>query len=129
MQFLLYCVCGGTGVLADYVSFYIFLTLGVNYQIANAAGYLVGTLVSFTLNRRITFGVHDRIALRLVLFVTVAAVGYVTSALILWFLVEHLIVGAPYAKLLTLPVVVGVQFSLNRWVTFRRSRNALLFSE
>jgi putative flippase GtrA len=117
------------GVLADYVGFYILLTLGSSYHIANATGYLIGTLISFTLNRIITFSVHDRIALRLMMFAAVAAFGYLTSALILWFLVEHLVVDALYAKLLTLPVVVGVQFSLNRWITFRRSRSALSFSE
>jgi putative flippase GtrA len=97
--------------------------------VANAAGYLAGTLVSFVLNRKITFGVRDQVVRRLALFLGVAAMGFLTSALLLWLLVDVLAIEARYAKLLTLPVVVVLQFSLNRWITFRQSRNVLAASE
>jgi hypothetical protein len=32
MQFLLYCVCGGVGVLSDYSIFYAVLTLGGGHK-------------------------------------------------------------------------------------------------
>ncbi|MBY4949077.1 GtrA family protein [Cupriavidus respiraculi] len=122
MQFLLYCVCGGVGVLTDYAVFYAALTFGVGHQAANAAGYLGGTLVSFALNRSITFGMRDQTAKRLALFLSVAATGYGTSAALLWLLVDYLGVDARLAKLLTLPVVVVLQFALNRWITFNPRR-------
>jgi putative flippase GtrA len=123
MQFLLYCMFGGIGVLSDYLIFYVFFTIGSEYQVANATGYLAGTLVSFTLNRKITFGVSDQVIRRLFLFLSVATVGYFISALLLWYFVEELMIDARYAKLLTLPVVVVLQFSLNRQITFRQNRN------
>jgi len=129
MQFLLYCVCGGIGVLCDYGIFTLVLTLGGVYQAANATGYLAGTLISFVLNRKITFGIRDQIARRLAMFLGVAMVGYLTSALLLWFLVDLFLIDARYAKLLTLPVVVVLQFSLNRWLTFRQSQNVLSHCE
>ena len=39
--------------------------------------------------------------------------------MLLWLLVQHLGVDARLAKLLTLPVVVVLQFTLNRRLTFR----------
>lgn len=129
MQFLLYCLCGGMGVLCDFGIFTLVLSVGGVYQAANATGYLAGTLVSFVLNRKITFGIRDQIARRLAMFLAVALVGYLTSALLLWFLIDLFLMDARLAKLLTLPVVVALQFSLNRARTFRQSRPDLTHDE
>lgn len=118
-QLLLYCICGGLGVGTDYVVYYALVTSGVGYQVANVAGYAAGTLLSFFLNRRITFGVRTHLARRLALFFGVAAVGFTASALMLWVLVDLMSMDARIAKLVTLPVVVLIQFSLNRRITFR----------
>jgi putative flippase GtrA len=123
MQFILYCVCGGIGVLSDFSIYYLAVTLGVSYQIANGAGYLLGTLVSFALNRKITFNMQDQMTRRLTLFLGVAGIGFLASAALLWILIEIYTVDARIAKLTTLPVVVILQFSLNRWITFRQKRN------
>ena len=118
-HFVLYCLCGGIGVTTDYAIFYVALSGGVWYQYANGLGYMAGTLVSFVLNRVFTFGVRDRVWQRLVLFVGVAVTGFAASALLLWLLVNLAGVRADVAKLLTLPLVVALQFGLNRRITFR----------
>ena len=118
MQFFLYCLCGGIGVTTDYLIYYSALTFGLWYQAANVLGYSSGTLASFFLNRKITFGVHDNVARRLAVFFGVAAIGFSASALMLWLMVDALSVDARIAKLLTLPVVVVIQFSMNRRITF-----------
>lgn len=118
-RFVLYAICGGSGVLTDLATYATLLHFDVGYQAANLAGYFAGTLLSFTLNRRFTFGVLDHTARRLGLFFGVAAVGYVVSTLLLWGLVEAAHLHPLFAKLLTLFVVLVVQFSLNRSITFR----------
>ncbi len=117
-QFLLYCVCGGLGVATDYSVFYLAVTGGIWYQAANGLGYLAGTLLSFALNRVITFKMHDRVLQRLGLFLTVAGIGFAASALLLWLLVDVVHMDVRIAKLVTLPVVVLLQFSLNRRFSF-----------
>ncbi|MGQ3355551.1 MAG: GtrA family protein [Phreatobacter sp.] len=124
MQFLLYCICGGIGVSTDYLVYYASLHFGLWYQYANVLGYGCGTVVSFFLNRVITFGTTNRTAQRFALFVMVAAVGFTASAVMLWVLVAQLSVDATIAKLLTLPVVVAIQFLLNRSITFRDAGTA-----
>jgi putative flippase GtrA len=119
MQFLLYCLCGGIGVSTDYAVYYVALKLGAWYQAANVLGYVSGTGVSFLLNRKITFRIRDKLVHRLAIFIGVAAIGYSASALMLWLMVDSISVDAKTAKLFTLPVVVILQFSLNRRITFR----------
>lgn len=118
MQFLLYCLCGAIGVGTDYAVFYLMVTGGMWYQAANGLGYLAGTLMSFTLNRIITFKMHDRVLRRLAMFIAIAGVGFAASALLLWILVDYSGLDPRIAKLLTLPVVVALQFSLNRRFSF-----------
>lgn len=118
MQFLLYCICGGIGVSTDYAIYYLAFTNGMWYQGANGLGYLAGTLMSFTLNRVFTFGMRDRVLQRLFLFLSVAALGFAASALLLWILVQWMQLDPRVAKLLTLPMVVVLQFALNRRITF-----------
>lgn len=119
MQFIIYCLCGGMGVSADYVVYYLSLTAGIWYQYANGLGYLAGTLVSFALNRIFTFAKRDRVLQRLAMFLSVAAAGFAASALLLWLLVDLAHIDARWAKLVTLPMVVVLQFSLNRRITFK----------
>lgn len=119
-QFVLYCVFGGLGVLSDYLAFLASLALGAPVYVANIIGYAVGTFVSFFLNRRLNFKVLDKVGRRLATFLGVAAIGLLTSTVLLWLLVEVLTVDPAIAKLLTLPVVVVLQFSLNRLITFRQ---------
>lgn len=118
-QFLLYCLCGGLGVSTDYVVYYLSYSAGLWYQGANGLGYLAGTLLSFTLNRIFTFGMRDRVLQRLGLFLGVAAVGYSASAALLWALVQFGHLDPRVAKLITLPMVVVLQFALNRRITFQ----------
>lgn len=119
-QFLLYCLCGGTGVLSDLGLYWLLLQGGAHYQLANVAGYLGGTLVSFSLNRIITFGQRDKVAQRLAMFLAVAAIGYAASAALLAALIDGLGVDARLAKLLSLPMVVVLQFTLNRRFSFKQ---------
>ncbi len=125
MQFILYCLCGGIGVLSDYAIFRFALYVGQGYQAANAIGYLAGTLVSFVLNRKITFGVRDKVYRRLALFLCAAGIGYLVSAALMWLFVERGGLDARLAKILTLPVVVALQFSFNRWITFRQGQKGV----
>jgi putative flippase GtrA len=116
---LSYCICGVAGVSADYAVFYLLVSLGVWYQAANILSYAAGTLLSFLLNRAVTFRMHDLVWRRLGAFFLVSGCGYLTSAFLLWLLVGHGAVSPQIGKLLTLPVVVALQYGLNSRFAFR----------
>ena len=118
-QLSLYCFFGGVGVASDFVVFYLINSAGTSYQLANFVGYGFGTIVSFNLNRIFTFKAKDKPVTRLAFFCAVAAIGYSVSAAMLWMLVEGLILESNLAKLITLPVLVVLQFIPNKLVTFR----------
>ena len=118
-KFFLYCICGGLGVSSDLLAYNELLKAGINYQIANVAGYLVGTGISFTLNVLITFRVRGNLIKRCCFFFIVAALGYLSSAVILSVFVELLKMSAINGKILTLPIILVIQFLLNKHITFK----------
>ena len=117
-QFFLYAICGGTGVLTDFAIYYLVVELGLWYQGANILGYFGGTLISFFLNRLITFKVKDQPLKRLFAFLGVASLGFLASAGMLFVFVDLLSFDPKISKLLSLPVVVIIQFLINRKFTF-----------
>jgi putative flippase GtrA len=121
-QFLLYCVIGFSGVTLDFAIYTALVkTVSLNYQVANAIGYASGTLLSFLLNAKFNFRVTDKIALRLLIFFSVAVVGWLVSAALLYWLIGHFHLGKIVSKLATLVVVVLLQYNLNRLFSFRKT--------
>lgn len=121
-RFVLYVVCGGSGFTLDFALYSLLIYGGVWYQGANVVGYAAGTLLSFVLNRAITFRVMDAPLRRLATFFAVAFVGYVLSSLALFGMVDGLDIHPLIAKVFSLVVVVATQFTLNTLVTFREKR-------
>lgn len=121
-RLVLYAVCGGCGVALDFAVYTALLSFGLWYQGANLIGYAAGTVLSFLLNRVITFRVLDAPVRRFATFALVAAIGYLLSAAALWVLVSQLHIDPLLAKLCTLALVLAAQFSLNSLITFRTRR-------
>jgi putative flippase GtrA len=121
-QLLLYCVIGASGALVDFSVYSLLVRSGtVGYQAANALGYASGTVLSFILNAKYNFRVADKIGLRLASFCGVALLGYVVSAAALQLFIGRLSFDKYLAKLVTLFVVVLLQYNLNRLISFRKA--------
>jgi putative flippase GtrA len=120
-QFLTYAFCGGMGVALDFGVYTLLVRAGLFYQIANVISYACGTLLSFVLNRAITFRVMDAPLRRLATFFAVAFAGYLLSAASLQAMVAWLHWDKLIAKLVSIVVVVLTQYTLNSRVTFKKA--------
>ena len=112
-------VFGGLGVGVDVVIYSIAVTFGAWYQLANFMGYASGTLISFFLNRAVTFAVKDQVLKRFFMFLGVAICGFICTTFLLWLFITIFYWDAKLSKLLTLPFVLVLQFTLNRLITFK----------
>jgi putative flippase GtrA len=123
-KLVLYALCGGSGVALDFLVYSLLVIGGTWYQFANIIGYALGTCLSFFLNRAITFGVRDAPVRRFLSFISVAAFGYLVSTGVLWILVEAFHLDPVISKVVTLFVVLAIQFTLNSLITFRSASTA-----
>lgn len=103
---------------------YLFLTqvLQVNYQHANFLSVSAGILNNFGLNVRFNFKTFDRLWTRLGSFFAVGMLGWGISAVCLFTLIEKIHLHTAWAKLLTIGIVTIVQFTLNNYFSFRKTK-------
>jgi len=118
-QFLLYAAIGGGAVAIDVGVFAVLATVGgMHVLLANAVSTAIAVVYSFVANSFGTFKVTDRMLLRFVSFAAVSGVGFVASSIMIGASVGLFSMDPVLAKAITLPVVLVVQFTLNKTVTF-----------
>lgn len=115
---------GIIGCFTSILDFCVFTVLskyvGVYYLLANCVSVLVGITTSFTLNRAYNFKVKDKTKQRFFIFLTVGLCGLCLSNLILWVGIDKLQFNKTITKLSSILLVVGFQFLLNKFVTFKK---------
>ncbi len=102
MQIIKYAFFGSFGVLIDLGLYFLLVSNDVSYQLANFVGYFAGTLTSFFLNRAYTFKVKDKVVQRIIKFFLVAFVGYISSTIVLYAMIELVELDKVLSKLVTL---------------------------
>lgn len=96
------------------------LWAGLSGLVANAAGYGVGLLLSFTLNRRFVFGVSGAVSGReIARFLAAFGIAYGANVAVLMAAQSLLGEGSPLAQLPALAAYVAVFFVLSQWFVFR----------
>lgn len=114
---------GGLCAAITYVVYEAGLRLGVNYLVANAAGWLTGVAVGFVLNRRVTFRVAggQHMGVQAVQFVFGAAVQLTGATIGLGVLVSGLQIGPRIAFVLNTGLWAVWSFLWMHFVFRRRS--------
>lgn len=121
-KIFLYGIIGILGVTTHFILYGTLIFISINYQLANLLGYVSGTFLTFFLNRKYNFKVFDKIIKRMFSFFMIAFFGYLQSAVSLWLLVEQIEMSKMLAIIMTIPIVVIVQYLLNRTITFSEDR-------
>lgn len=111
------------GILNTALQYVVFVALysgaGVNYLAASVAGYCVGMVNSYLLNRRWTFAsANTRVLGEAAKFLAVNAVALAANTAVLFLLVTMLGVRPQLAQLWAIAGSIAVNFCLNRYWTF-----------
>ena len=123
-HFIIYSMIGVTGASLDYLTFLLFTNVfHWNIILSNVLSVTLGVTDSFVLNLLFNFKVKDKLFLRAVSFYTVGAIGMGLSTLILHIFVTDLGFNKAIVKLLSLIIVVLVQYKFNKTISFRDKKN------
>ena len=120
-RLFVYCMIGCTGAGLDFIV-YAFLTnfVGLHYQLANFLSVSFGITNNFVLNRQFNFKTKDKLFVRFCSFYAVGMFGWALGAFCLWMFIEKFGVNAHVAKLCTIFLITVIQFSFNKFITFRK---------
>ncbi|MGW0331382.1 GtrA family protein [Streptomyces sp. NPDC003011] len=118
-QLVRYTLIGGSGVALDLAAFLLLHNLaGMDEQLANVLSTTLGIANNFVLNALFTFGRRDRIVLRLLRFYAVGLTGIALTYLLFCVFTDALGIDANLVKAGSLPLVLALQFVLNRKWSF-----------
>jgi len=116
--FIRYSLIGATGASLDFLTYSI-LSLYIYYLLANAISVSIGITNNYFLNIFFNFDVkHDKFV-RFLLFFSIGLFGLLVGSLVLFVLVDKLKMDKIISKLLTIIIVVTIQYTLNKRITFR----------
>ena len=121
-ELILYGIIGGSCAALDF-GLYTLLGLWIPYLWANVISVHAGIICSFLLNRQYNFKVKDRPARRFAFFYLIGLSGLGLSELIIYLLAKKMGWDYILTKLLTVVVVALYQFVLNKFITFRKTKN------
>lgn len=117
-ELVLYVAFGLTALGIELFTFYLTVEILLwGLLVANLASIISGMIVSFGLNAVFNFKVNDQIGKRFAQYSVVVGIGYLLSSIIILSLVE-LSIAPVMAKVVALPFVFIVQFSLNKRFAF-----------
>lgn len=118
-QLVRYTLIGGSGVLLDLLAFLLLHnSAGMDEQFANALSTTLGITSNFALNARFTFERRDRLVVRFLRFYAVGLTGIALTNLLFLLFTDSLGIDADLVKAGSLPLVLALQFVLNRKWSF-----------
>lgn len=118
---ILYGIIGSCSSGLDFSIYTLFVKVcDINYLLANCCSVLVGIVTSFVLNRRYNFKVTNHTARRFITFLCVGLLGLMLSNVILYLCIDYGSLNELVSKLLSIVLVVMLQFLVNKYVTFKR---------
>jgi len=121
---ILYGIIGGFCAALDFCIYTALCYWAIMpYLWANVISIHVGIFTSFVLNRSINFKVKNKVTLRFLSFYAVGLAGLGISELMLYLMVTIGGLNEMLCKLVSIVVVALVQFSLNKYITFRQYGN------
>lgn len=123
IRFILYSLIGVSGVVIDFILFYILASIiGIHYIPANVISIFAGATNNFILNARLNFKVEDKKAIRYLSFLSIACIGMLCSSTIIFICVSRFELSSTAGKGISIFIVTLIQFTLNTLITFRRKR-------
>jgi len=105
-----------------YFLFLIFLALGIGHKTAASILYIVGVLISYSLNRKFVFKSTSSLGVGLLWHLAMVAVGYVINISILYYLVDQFKFDPKFVQLLSIVVVSTFFFTFNKFVVHKRAK-------
>lgn len=117
-RFIKYLSLGGLGATVDSLVFLSLDQIGVSPVVANTISTLFGIGISYGLNSKYTFNQSQYTRLTATKFLAVGLFGLIFSNITLWLMITYFDIYPFLAKVITLPAVALIQFTLNKMWTF-----------
>lgn len=119
VQFFKFGMVGVANTAIGLGSYYVFLWLGLHYQIANICSWLISVYNAFYWNNKYVFKNNAKWWHALIKTYISYGASLIAGMIMLWILVEKLYISELIAPLCTLLLTIPLNFVMNKFWTFR----------
>lgn len=119
VQFFKFGMVGVANTAIGLGSYYVFLWLGLHYQIANICSWLISVYNAFYWNNKYVFKNNAKLWHALIKTYISYGASLIAGMIMLWILVEKLYISELIAPLCTLLLTIPLNFFMNKFWTFR----------
>lgn len=118
---VLYFIIGVSAAMIDYALFLVcFNVLHISSVFSTAISISFATVYGFFLNAKYNFKTEDRILFRFISYSIVSGVGMLFSMTFLYIFNMRIGYDGNIMKLLSLPLIFVIQYSLNKAISFKK---------
>ena len=115
-------IVGGLNTVVGYGLYALFLSIGINYLLANTLSTILGVIHSYLWNRFYTFRSHEKASREIVKFASVYGVSYVIGMMTLALFKSVLNIDPYIAGLLNLVITTLISYVGHNKFSFKNSK-------
>lgn len=120
IQFIKFNITGVINTVLNYVVYSLLIYAGVGYRISLSVDYILGTMISYFLNKRFTFNIKDKTSLPMVgKMILSYFIIFIINLLLLSFLVEWIKINEYLGQFIAVIIIVIISFLMQKIFVFK----------
>ena len=123
-KFIKFIIVGVSNLCISLITYYILIFFSINYQIANVAGFITGSLNGYFWNKNWVFNSKSGSISFIVKFYIVYLTSWLISAVMLYFWIEILHFSDLIAPILNLFITTPINYLMNKLWVFKNSEKS-----
>lgn len=120
-EFILYAVFGILTFLVNFIAYFIFLGLGINYLISNVFAWVFSVLFAYVTNRTWVFESKSPSILKeMSLFFGGRIFSGVVDTTLMYLFIDVLVIGDLISKTVVQIIVIILNYVFSKWIVFKK---------
>ena len=118
-NFLKFAIVGFGNLFVSLLTYYLLVYFSVNYQIANIAGFIIGSINGYIWNKIWVFKSYNRSLVSIIKFYLTYLSTWLLSAILLYIWIEMMKISAIIAPIINVFITPPINYFMNKYWVFK----------
>ena len=118
-KFIKFAIVGFGNLFVSLITYYILVYFSVNYQIANIAGFIIGSINGYIWNKIWVFKSYNRSLVSIIKFYLTYLSTWLLSAILLYIWIEMMKISDIIAPIINVFITTPINYFMNKYWVFK----------
>ena len=118
-NFLKFAIVGFGNLFVSLLTYYLLMYFSVNYQIANIAGFIIGSINGYIWNKIWVFKSYNRSLVSIIKFYLTYLSTWLLSAILLYIWIEMMKISDIIAPIINVFITTPINYFMNKYWVFK----------